>query len=376
MSPPFDLVYNTIIKILKPIIGKRSMKKSWEDYPENYRQSEIEQIQRAVQSGNCVSVVGLSGSGKSNLLGFLFHRKNQNNNLFWIDGNRAALSNDPNILIQLIIKAMGGSSNEALLDELMNTISDRLEDSSLPLGLIIDRFDAFDENMRYAIASQLRFLRDTFKYQLSYIFGTRTPIDHTNELAELCYANTIYLGPLSEDNAKWSISSFAERNQLSWDETTINDIIAMARTYPSFMRAACEAVADGCELHSETLRNHPAVTSRILEFLQSQPDSDIVKKCGLQDHPWLQNENPFVETEQLTAQEFRLLEALKNKTGELCSKDELIQAVWSEDRIYEEGLRDDSLAQLIRRLRKKVEVDPANPQMIQTIPGRGYLYRE
>ena len=57
----------------------------------------------------------------------------------------------------------------------------------------------------------------------------------------------------------------------------------------------------------------------------------------------------------------------------MCSKDELIAAVWPEE-IYVEGTRDDSLAQLVRRLRLKVEPDPAHPRRIKTVPGRGYLW--
>jgi len=58
----------------------------------------------------------------------------------------------------------------------------------------------------------------------------------------------------------------------------------------------------------------------------------------------------------------------------VCEKDDLIRAVWPEDRIYEQGIRDDSLAQLVRRLREKIEPDPSNPRYIQTIPGRGYRF--
>jgi DNA-binding winged helix-turn-helix (wHTH) protein len=56
------------------------------------------------------------------------------------------------------------------------------------------------------------------------------------------------------------------------------------------------------------------------------------------------------------------------------SKDDLIRAVWPEDRVYSTGVRDDSLAQLVRRLRQKIEADPAHPQRLQTIPGREYRF--
>ena len=43
----------------------------WDSYPANYRAREVQYIHTAVQAGECVAVVGLSGAGKSNLIGFL-----------------------------------------------------------------------------------------------------------------------------------------------------------------------------------------------------------------------------------------------------------------------------------------------------------------
>jgi DNA-binding winged helix-turn-helix (wHTH) protein len=48
--------------------------------------------------------------------------------------------------------------------------------------------------------------------------------------------------------------------------------------------------------------------------------------------------------------------------------------VWPEDRVFERGVRDDSLAQLVRRLREKIEPDPSAPRFILTVPGRGYRF--
>jgi DNA-binding winged helix-turn-helix (wHTH) protein len=76
----------------------------------------------------------------------------------------------------------------------------------------------------------------------------------------------------------------------------------------------------------------------------------------------------------LTAKENLLLNYLRLHPGEVCEKDDLIRAVWPEDRIYEHGIRDDSLAQLVRRLREKIESDPSQPRFIHTVPGRGYRF--
>jgi DNA-binding winged helix-turn-helix (wHTH) protein len=82
------------------------------------------------------------------------------------------------------------------------------------------------------------------------------------------------------------------------------------------------------------------------------------------------------DTTELTAKEHALLNYLLINPDVVCEKDALIQAVWPEDEIFEEGIRDESLAQLIRRLRKKIEPDPSDPRYIHTVPGRGYRFQE
>jgi DNA-binding response OmpR family regulator len=81
-----------------------------------------------------------------------------------------------------------------------------------------------------------------------------------------------------------------------------------------------------------------------------------------------------IDTTQLTAKEHLLWEYFLAHPDQVCEKDDLIRAVWPEDRIFERGIRDDSLAQLIRRLREKIEPVPSTPLHIHTVPGRGYRF--
>ncbi|MFZ5881550.1 MAG: response regulator [Chloroflexota bacterium] len=71
---------------------------------------------------------------------------------------------------------------------------------------------------------------------------------------------------------------------------------------------------------------------------------------------------------ELTPTEFRLLEALVRRSGKVASEAELVQEVWG-------AYRQDDTA-LVRRyilmLRKKIELDPANPSRILTVRGFGY----
>lgn len=75
---------------------------------------------------------------------------------------------------------------------------------------------------------------------------------------------------------------------------------------------------------------------------------------------------------RLTPLEFRLLQHLMAHRGHVLSAEELIEHVWG----YADTGNRDLLKQLIRRLRRKVEVDPANPRYIETIPNVGYCFNE
>jgi DNA-binding winged helix-turn-helix (wHTH) protein len=116
----------------------------------------------------------------------------------------------------------------------------------------------------------------------------------------------------------------------------------------------------------------------VTEFWADSPSEEALKESGLAGLPLLMSGRApkGFDTSQLTANEHVLLEYLQARPGEICEKDTLIQAVWSEDEIFERGVRDDSLAQLVRRLRVKIEPDPSEPRYIQTITGRGYRFLE
>lgn len=73
------------------------------------------------------------------------------------------------------------------------------------------------------------------------------------------------------------------------------------------------------------------------------------------------------EVISLTPLENRLLEYLMLNAGFVLTTDSIIDHVWGA-----EGGDRDMLRQLVRRLRGKIEPDPAHPIYISTIPGLGY----
>jgi hypothetical protein len=247
---------------------------------------------------------------------------------------------------------------------------------------LIDRFDRIMNTPE--VLSALRAIRDLFKYRLSYVIAARRLLDAESEAAELFFGRTIHLGVLQESDANWSIQQFADRANLTWERGVFERIIHFSWGYPSLLRAVCEAAADGCDLQVNSLRAHPAVRLRVREFWADGPTAEEIRKASLVGQPLLGEEPAVVSAESqvvlntdrlnLTLKEKLLLDYFLEHAGNVCEKDELIRAVWPEDKIYSVGIRDDSLAQLIRRLRKKIEVDASSPHTILTIPGRGYRY--
>ncbi|MFQ5812802.1 MAG: FHA domain-containing protein [Anaerolineae bacterium] len=68
--------------------------------------------------------------------------------------------------------------------------------------------------------------------------------------------------------------------------------------------------------------------------------------------------------------QYRLLEILYDGAGRVCSRDEIVEAVWPE--VAEEGVSDQAIDALVRRLRERIsEIDPDH-QYIVTVRGHGF----
>jgi DNA-binding response OmpR family regulator len=72
---------------------------------------------------------------------------------------------------------------------------------------------------------------------------------------------------------------------------------------------------------------------------------------------------------RLSAQQYALLRLLWSRRGLACSRDDIVRAVWPEcpDDIY-----DYQIESLVKRLRLKLEPDPARPVLLLAVRGRGY----
>jgi DNA-binding response OmpR family regulator len=100
--------------------------------------------------------------------------------------------------------------------------------------------------------------------------------------------------------------------------------------------------------------DHPVVPVSFGDFVL-RPDEGVLEK----------NDGEEVHC---TKTEFRLLCELAENVNKVLSREHLLDAVWSRDYFSDGRIVDVH----IRRLRTKVEVDPAAPQHILTVRGMGY----
>jgi DNA-binding response OmpR family regulator len=105
------------------------------------------------------------------------------------------------------------------------------------------------------------------------------------------------------------------------------------------------------------LRRRPEKSTNAFKLgvLQVIPDEGVVRRNdGTELH--------------LTSTEFRLLTDLASVDGKVLSREDLLERVWGYDYFGDSRLVDVHM----RRLRTKIEPDPANPTFLVTVRGAGY----
>lgn len=110
-------------------------------------------------------------------------------------------------------------------------------------------------------------------------------------------------------------------------------------------------------IHAAVRRAQPAHEQETLTLgsVEVDPATALVRKGGV-DLP-------------LSALEYRLLLMFAQNKGHIVTRDAVRDALWDSGGEY---VSDNAITVYIKRLREKIENDPANPQLIVTVRGLGY----
>ena len=445
----------------------------WQDFPNTYRAEQVEQIAQWIAAGESGVVLGSSGAGKSNLLGFITARSDILAGAAGVDpASLSVVYFDINSLPLLTVAYFYRGLLQSILataDDLPPDVADALQALANQPGdwndaffalttlgralelvvnqagrrtvLLLDRFDEACRRLDAQALNSLRSLRDRFKGRLIYVVATRhglerlRPTADFDEFYELVAGNRCRVGPMVQRDARWVADQMAERLNVSFSPQDVDRLIDVCGGLPTFLKAGCIALANG-DLQSGqsmakwtgTLLSRPEFQRNCRELWEDLDEAEqslCIQAAGHGAPPASKLEHTLTEAGllvrnngklalfspifaeyilghtpqatvnvepaglildsktgvvvrngsvldiELTDHEDRLLGYLLSRADEICTKDEIMAAVWPDEALVE-GVRDDRLAQLIKRLRDKIEPDPPKPIYVQTIRGRGY----
>ena len=118
------------------------------------------------------------------------------------------------------------------------------------------------------------------------------------------------------------------------------------------------------------------LVSRVRAVLRRSSESTgadverVIAFDEIQINPQTRLVNIYGEEISLTAKEFDLLYWLARHPRQVFTRDQLLERIWG----HADYIDPSTVTVHIRRLREKIEKDPANPRYIQTVWGVGYKF--
>jgi two-component system response regulator RegX3 len=151
---------------------------------------------------------------------------------------------------------------------------------------------------------------------------------------------------------------------------------------PVIMLTAKDSEVDtvvGLELGADDYVTKPyssrELVARIRAVLRRGSEPEVVQSATLEAGPVRMDVDRHVVTVAgtpvpLPLKEFELLEFLLRNAGRVLTRNQLIDRVWGADYVGDTKTLDVH----VKRLRGKIEPDPANPRHLVTVRGLGYKY--
>lgn len=428
-------------------------------YPATTRKREIQLFIPFLEQGLSSQLVGLPGSGKSNIFRLLaYNREARFENfgkyekfLHFVYIDCSEIKGRPLFdITKFIILSLSFSLGERGLIEESKKVNGLLKEGleiqdemilfqslkksldylsiekKLTIHLLFDRFDNILPQITSQFFTNLKILRNHAKYRFGSIFSLTRPLEDIADpllfadLHDVIVGNIIYVTLCDPVGIDFRIAYIEKATRKTIAQEKKDEIVKLTGGHAQLTKLSCEALVSE-EAIPEDLEDFLFKRATIQGTLQSMwstllPSEQIALKNSVEfsdaaeRFPYLTLSGlltrdgiaiplfekyiktvPIESTEKIThneerneillgenevsdklsPSEFKLLLYLIQNKERLCTKDEIIQAVWG-DQKSQEGVTDQALDQIFYRLRKKIEQDPANPHYIHTIKGKGY----
>ena len=250
--------------------------RSWNAYPVTYRAKELKIIAGWLSSGESGSVVGLLGSGRSNLLGFLCHRPEALRSYLSVKAKPVMaipvdLNNLPasnlSALYRVILRAFyrvcdqfepdlqqttttfyletKGEADPFLAQTALQDLLLLFQAQQIQVVLVLNHFPQFWQMATIPMVNTLRGLRDDFKDTLCYIAGMAQEVayladpDPLGDMYELLDNYICWVGAMTEDDARNLIVRAIYTALIPPSNTEVSTMIALSGGYPALLKSIC-----------------------------------------------------------------------------------------------------------------------------------------
>ena len=257
----------------------------WTTFPADYRATAVAEILRWVTLGQSGVVVGTSGTGKSNIAGYLAHRPDVTSRhlpqgeqayvFLLLDFNGLPLITTANFYRVMLYTLEEVILREPTLHQEWQLIMSRITNPDDVLALyfalqrahqlLIDRggkqivwlFDYFDKGcvkLDVDTLNSLRNLRDQFKDRLTYVAFARAPLARLrhptayDEFHEIMVMHTCWVGAMSTSDGQWVADQVRTRygkTGATLPPAAVDSLFTLCGGWPALLKVAYTALAEG-----------------------------------------------------------------------------------------------------------------------------------
>lgn len=323
-----------------------------------------------------------------------------------------------------------GQNDPLILTKKFTETVNKLANLGQTLIFLFDHFDEYHYKLPRSFFQILRSAKSVAKYKFAAVFATRRDLHElvdpeiAKEFYDFFVGNTLYLKIYDKVATEFMFSQIEDIFKKKIDQKDKNAIVSLTGGHAKLTKILTEIrLRENIDLNAQTLQNIPIILAALFELwlaltaheqqvltliahkelkekdaaFENLIKFDLVSESSAFTIPLLEE---FVKTmaptapsqkihydantreikkgesiisDLLSPQEYRLLKFLIANAGRIIERDEIIGAVWPDAKVTE-GISDEAIDQMIFRLRKKIEDEPAAPKHITTVKGQGLRF--